>query len=985
MKNIKNFYPKQFVIGAAVGTLIGFLYLGIYYSNSDLKTDVTGGTATSTATTDSSNTELDNARQNLESSRKNYENRANEQKNNFRNTKADLTSLSNKMGEWKMCLDKTEIYITSDATAANDQRAICDDLSRDVDDEFRTAYAKDGLANSVDNIKNNERQLKDIERNLKDIKKSAGKAKTTVDTSKLDAYYTEMQAIITRQKELSAQASTTTDPETLSEDIQDLNNDFNGLTQDFYADQGEINDAVNNASNLENASKNLKDKERELKNKERELKRLSKENGPDAVKEFENGIAEMRNTLTQIQTAITNGDSELLNDLDRDYWDLNSEVNDIQMTLNELGNTKRQQEDAARTLKDKSRQIKEMERECKRVKCEGSQSGEILSQINQLLEQMKKMAETGEDIESVWDVNSEIDELNGEFWQLIQTKQSEKDIRRQFKDLARESKDRGRFIADLERRVKRGEENLTSEDVYKAQAVYDQFNDGIKKGQKAYEDGDNQTAQDLLSELNDLRMQLDEFNNQINRGHEEEYFTLELEQLEKDIEEGEQEINKRLERGDINQEKADLCLGYVEEGRKYISQLREVQASGSMGEDQEIQARLENLGNKADRDCGDLFPEEGPGYNNYINSYIDEGNRDGAEKFFSKMDNASTKAMIKSLIENELSPYLNPLLERVSKFEQEIAKSMEALSFISSQYQEEVLSYKNTLLELVEQNKNLNETVQKRIASYNYYGSAAEELEQLLSKDGKVDEGKLNELETKARKEKFESGVIPFMDTDDNQWYTRFVVRLHNDGVVNGKTTVDGKKENYAPGDNVTIAEVLKMAFESGGLGKAAGAPGFGGNHWASGYFKQAENLGLTIMSNLKNADRPATRAEVVRIILEVAGIQPEFAESSFNDVGNHPDKSYIEEAKNLGIVSGDSGKGTFRPNDPVNRGEVAKIIYNFIDLKEAQEGVGGKGNEDESYDDYEEFKDETGDATGFFDSGFELEDEEKGAFAEDI
>ena len=57
-----------------------------------------------------------------------------------------------------------------------------------------------------------------------------------------------------------------------------------------------------------------------------------------------------------------------------------------------------------------------------------------------------------------------------------------------------------------------------------------------------------------------------------------------------------------------------------------------------------------------------------------------------------------------------------------------------------------------------------------------------------------------------------------------------------------------------------------------------------------------------------------------------------------FNDSKSHKYKNDIAYAYALGIISGDinadgSEKGTFRPDDPINRAEVAKIAKLAIEL----------------------------------------------------
>ena len=86
-------------------------------------------------------------------------------------------------------------------------------------------------------------------------------------------------------------------------------------------------------------------------------------------------------------------------------------------------------------------------------------------------------------------------------------------------------------------------------------------------------------------------------------------------------------------------------------------------------------------------------------------------------------------------------------------------------------------------------------------------------------------------------------------------------------------------------------------------------------------------------MERLDNLDRPVTRSEVIRMILEANGIKPNSSElkdvESFADVSrSHPDFEYIMEARREGFIDGDEGKNTFRPDESVNRAETARMVF---------------------------------------------------------
>ena len=202
--------------------------------------------------------------------------------------------------------------------------------------------------------------------------------------------------------------------------------------------------------------------------------------------------------------------------------------------------------------------------------------------------------------------------------------------------------------------------------------------------------------------------------------------------------------------------------------------------------------------------------------------------------------------------------------------------------------------------------------------------------------------GKIRSLKSKSEDIKFNTNIIPFKDTDDDQWYADYVAAVKNIGIISGYKDASGNElGEFRPANNITVAEMLKIALETSGQGESLIAPKLASalTHWAKGYVARAEQLGLNIMGSEVDLDRPATRAEVVRTMLEAFGIKPDPVSSTdFSDVivtvpNDTGDTAYIEYAKKIGIVSGDLGKTTFRPNDPINRAEVAKITSQIINI----------------------------------------------------
>lgn len=77
--------------------------------------------------------------------------------------------------------------------------------------------------------------------------------------------------------------------------------------------------------------------------------------------------------------------------------------------------------------------------------------------------------------------------------------------------------------------------------------------------------------------------------------------------------------------------------------------------------------------------------------------------------------------------------------------------------------------------------------------------------------------------------------------------------------------------------------------------------------------------------------DAPITRAEFLKIVTEIAGVQVQPGKSPFSDVAQSDwFGPYVYTANKLGYIDGYSD-GTFRPNDQINFAEASKIITNVL------------------------------------------------------
>jgi len=187
-----------------------------------------------------------------------------------------------------------------------------------------------------------------------------------------------------------------------------------------------------------------------------------------------------------------------------------------------------------------------------------------------------------------------------------------------------------------------------------------------------------------------------------------------------------------------------------------------------------------------------------------------------------------------------------------------------------------------------------------------------------------------------------------FRDVDEDDWFHPYVASLADWDIVSGFKDQAGRLTGeFKPSNPVTTAEILKMAAEAAEIDPQECLQFSGnlqGSHWASAYVWCAlERHARVLARGDLNIDRPASRAEVLAILHDIFGDDVLPIYSSFSDTEGHEYEADIAHANLFGIVSGDTypngvEKGTFRPNDQINRAEAAKVIYERMKI-EAREG----------------------------------------------
>ena len=182
---------------------------------------------------------------------------------------------------------------------------------------------------------------------------------------------------------------------------------------------------------------------------------------------------------------------------------------------------------------------------------------------------------------------------------------------------------------------------------------------------------------------------------------------------------------------------------------------------------------------------------------------------------------------------------------------------------------------------------------------------------------------------------------IVYSDVVTTEWYAPYVSAVISEGIAEGYRELDGSlKGEFGVANPVTLAESVKMALESAAKNdgmsmRLAPENTSARDTWASQYIRRAEDLNLEVFASSPNVHRDATRGEVIQILMDVFELPTKGARfiNVFSDLGaDHEYAAAIELAYFYGVVSGDTDadgnpQGTIRPDDPINRAEVAKMV----------------------------------------------------------
>ena len=181
------------------------------------------------------------------------------------------------------------------------------------------------------------------------------------------------------------------------------------------------------------------------------------------------------------------------------------------------------------------------------------------------------------------------------------------------------------------------------------------------------------------------------------------------------------------------------------------------------------------------------------------------------------------------------------------------------------------------------------------------------------------------------------SGYTGFSDVNESAWYG-----VQQTGVIKSVCSImEGAGNNrFQPNDAITRAEAIKMAavvhdLYQGGTGKLAA----GSTPWYHDFLNYALANEIICPDDFSVYDIQATRAEMAALFAAYLP-QTEFTPSAQAvtppDVSaSTPHAAAIWQLYRSGILVGDIGTHTFRPNDSITRAEAAAIIVRTVCIED--------------------------------------------------
>ena len=172
-----------------------------------------------------------------------------------------------------------------------------------------------------------------------------------------------------------------------------------------------------------------------------------------------------------------------------------------------------------------------------------------------------------------------------------------------------------------------------------------------------------------------------------------------------------------------------------------------------------------------------------------------------------------------------------------------------------------------------------------------------------------------------------------FYDVDQNAWYLKYLDTAVDSGLINGRG--DGR---FAPNDDITGSEAVKLAACIGQLLTEGSVSLTNGSPWYASYMEYAVEKGL-IDAELDEygISAPASRADLMDMFCRAI---PEAQRVEINTIpdGSIPDlftsapyRDNVYTLYRMGIVTGANKRGACLPDECISRAEVAALVARIV------------------------------------------------------
>jgi len=171
-----------------------------------------------------------------------------------------------------------------------------------------------------------------------------------------------------------------------------------------------------------------------------------------------------------------------------------------------------------------------------------------------------------------------------------------------------------------------------------------------------------------------------------------------------------------------------------------------------------------------------------------------------------------------------------------------------------------------------------------------------------------------------------------FTDVGDNHWFKPYVESAYELGLANGTSAT-----KFSPDSAFTVAQALTAAtnIHAAYNGNSV-RDAFFGEAWYVPYVEYCEQNGIITKGQFADVNKNITRGDMAIVFANILpdGEYEATCDGSNSDVTSDMTcYNAVSKLYKAGIVSGDAGKGTYRPNDGIVRSE-ACVIFTRIALK---------------------------------------------------